>query len=427
MAAIVRLTSMSQTLPRLDDLISETALVPAPPPEPHRHQQHMRRRTDRRTQKFDVDIVLPVLNEEKDLEPGVRRLRQYLDESFPFAAQITIAEGGSTDRTPEIASYLSRTLDGVRLCTLDQKGKGLAVRTAWSQSSATFVAYMDVDLSTGLDALLPLVAPLLSGHSDLSIGTRLARGAEVIRGPKRELISRCYNLMVRLLLHNNFSDACCGFKAMRRETAEVLLPLVADNAAFFDTEMLVLAERNGLRIHEVPVDWVDTTSGISISNSALVDLKGLGRLVRDFGRGGGYLPNPDQFRRPVNSSQLGRFAKVGFFTTLTYFALFFLFIPLIGVYAANFVGLAICTATGIAAHGRFTFVTHGPVRLADVLFGWVCIFLTNAVLTTLALVIVSWVAPGVLGRVIAIMIATGISTLARFLFLQAWIFRRHDA
>jgi putative flippase GtrA len=234
--------------------------------------------------------------------------------------------------------------------------------------------------------------------------------------------------MVRLLVHNKFSDACCGFKAMRRETAEVLLPLVADNAAFFDTEMLVLAERNGLRIHEVPVDWVDTTSGISISNSAVVDIKGLGRLVREFICGDGYLPDPDQFRRPVNSSQLGRFAKVGVFTTLAYFALFFLFTPIMGIFAANLVSLAICTITNIAAHGRFTFVTHGPIRLADVLFGWICIFLTNAVLTTLALVIVSWVAPGsILGRVIAIMIATGISVGARFVFLQAWIFRRYEA
>jgi glycosyltransferase involved in cell wall biosynthesis len=418
---------MSQTLPRLDDVVSATTLAAANPPETVGQPPPMRRRTDRRTQRLDVDIVIPVYNEEKDLEPSVRRLRKYLDESFPFAAQIVIADNGSTDRTPEIAAYLSRTLEGVRLCALTQKGKGLAVRTAWSQSSAAVVAYMDVDLSTGLEALLPLVAPLLSGHSDLSIGTRLARGAEVIRGPKRELISRCYNLMVRALVHNSFSDACCGFKAMRQETAQVLLPMVADNAAFFDTELLVLAERNGLRIHEVPVDWVDTASSVSLSNAALVDLKGLGRLVREFGRGGGYLPNPDQFRRPVNSSQLARFARVGIFTTIAYFALFFLLTPIMGVYAANVVTLAICTATNIAAHGRFTFVTHGPVRLDVVLLGWIIFFLTNVLLTTLALVVASAVAPGaVLGRVIAILIGTGIAAFARFLLLQTWIFRRHE-
>ncbi len=188
---------MSQTLPRLDDVMSATALVSPTSPETLVPLPHRRRRTDRRPHTLDVDIVIPVYNEEKDLEPSVRRLRKYLDESFPFAAQIVIADNGSTDRTPEIASDLSRTIEGVRLCTLNQKGKGLAIRTAWSQSSAEVVAYMDVDLSTGLEALLPLVAPLLSGHSDLSIGTRLARGSEVIRGPKRELISRCYNLMIR--------------------------------------------------------------------------------------------------------------------------------------------------------------------------------------------------------------------------------------
>lgn len=418
---------MSQTLPRLDDVISATALVEAHSSETLEQEPPMRRRSDRRTRRLDVDIVIPVYNEEKDLEPSVRRLRKYLDESFPFAAQIVIADNGSTDRTPEIASTLSRTLEGVRLSALDQKGKGLAVRTAWSQSSAEVVAYMDVDLSTGLEALLPLVAPLLSGHSDLSIGTRLAKGSEVIRGPKRELISRCYNLMIRTLVHNHFSDACCGFKAMRQETAQVLLPLVADNQLFFDTELLLLAERNGLRIHEVPVDWVDTESGVSLSNAAIVDLKGLGRILREFGRGGGYVPNPDQFRRPVNSSQLARFARVGLFTTLSYFALFFLLTPVMGVYAANVVVLAICTATSIAAHGRFTFVTHGPVRLNVALLGWIIFFVTNVLLTTLALVVASWVAPGALfGRVIAVLIGTGIAALARFLLLQTWIFRRHE-
>jgi glycosyltransferase involved in cell wall biosynthesis len=417
---------MSQTLPRLEDVMPEIGLDSSNVPIVLT-QHKVRRLVDRRAKTIVVDIVVPVYNEEQDLEPSIRRLREYLDVSFPFASQITIADNGSTDRTPEIASFLSQTLEGVRLCALTQKGKGLAVRTAWSQSTAEVVAYMDVDLSTGLEALLPLVAPLLSRHSDISIGTRLARGSEVIRGPKRELISRCYNLMIRALVHNHFSDASCGFKAMRRETAQVLLPLVADNALFFDTELLVLAERNGLRIHEVPVDWVDTATGLSLSHVALIDLKGLGRLVRDFGRGGGYLPNPDQFRRPVNSSQLGRFAKVGVFTTLSYFALFFLLTRVMGIYAANVVDLAICTATNIAAHGRFTFVTHGPVRLADVLLGWITIFMTSVLLTTPALVVASWVAPGaILGRVVAIMIGTGVAALARFLLLQTWIFRRHE-
>ena len=144
-----------------------------------------------------VDIVVPVYNEEHDLEPSVRRLRTYLDERFPYPARITIADNASVDSTWVIAQRLATSLPGVRAVHLDQKGRGRALRTAWLASDAPVVAYMDVDLSTDLDALLPLVAPLLSGHSEIAIGSRLAPGARVTRGPKRELISRCYNLILR--------------------------------------------------------------------------------------------------------------------------------------------------------------------------------------------------------------------------------------
>ena len=149
----------------------------------------------------------------------------------------------------------------------------------WAASEAPILAYMDVDLSTDLAALLPLVAPLISGHSDLAIGSRLPRGSRVVRGPKREMISRCYNLILRGALSARFSDAQCGFKAIRRDVAARLLPLVEDNAWFFDTELLVLAQRAGLRIHEVPVDWVDDPdSRVDIVSTALADLRGIWRL-----------------------------------------------------------------------------------------------------------------------------------------------------
>ena len=150
---------------------------------------------------------------------------------------------------------------------------------------------MDVDLSTDLNALLPLVAPLLSGHSDIAIGTRLAHGARVIRGPKREIISRCYNLLLRIALRARFSDAQCGFKAIRACQARQLLPLVADMGWFFDTELLVLAERAGLRIHEVPVDWTDDSdSRVDIVDTALGDLRGIARL--GLGLAGGTITVP---------------------------------------------------------------------------------------------------------------------------------------
>ena len=234
-----------------------------------------------REQPPSVEIVVPAYNEEAELEASILRLRWFLDTSFPFDATVTVADNASTDRTWEIAAGLARRVPGVRAVHLAEKGRGRALRAAWMASDATVVAYMDVDLATGLDALLPLVAPLLSGHSDVAIGTRLARGSRVVRGPKRELISRGYNLVVRAALHNGFSDAQCGFKAVRTDVARVLLPMVEDETWFFDTELLVLAERHALRIHEVPVDWTDDPdSRVDIRQTALDDLRGVWRLMR---------------------------------------------------------------------------------------------------------------------------------------------------
>ncbi len=227
-----------------------------------------------------LDVVVPVHDEERDLAPCVHRLRRHLDRTIPFPAVITVVDNASNDRTWEVASRLAAEVPGVRAMRLERKGRGRALRAAWSASEAVVVAYTDVDLSTDLKALLPLVAPLLSGHSDVSIGSRLAPGAQVRRGPKREVISRCYNALLRLVLRSEFSDAQCGFKAMRADEARALLPAVRDESWFFDTELLVLAERNGLRIHEVPVDWVDDPdSRVRVLETALADLRGVLRLL----------------------------------------------------------------------------------------------------------------------------------------------------
>src|SRR3954452_11408142 len=227
----------------------------------------------------DVAIVVPVYNEEVALEESVRRLHRFLTEAFPFGWRIVIADNASTDRTPELARVLQATLRGVSYLRLERKGRGRALREAWSRSHARVVAYMDVDLSTDLRALHPLVAPLLSGHSDVAIGSRLAGGARVVRGPKRELVSRAYNVILHTALRAKFSDAQCGFKAVRRAALTGLLDDVRDDGWFFDTELLVLAQRRGLRIHEVPVDWVDDPdSRVDIVRTAIEDLKGVARL-----------------------------------------------------------------------------------------------------------------------------------------------------
>ncbi len=231
-----------------------------------------------------VDVVVPVYNEERDLGPSIRKLHGFLTTDFPFPAVITIADNASRDGTLALAERLAAELAGVRVVHLAAKGRGRALRAAWLASDAAVVAYMDVDLSTDLKALLPLVAPIISGHSDLAIGSRLAHGARTKRGPKREFISRAYMLILRLVLGAAFSDAQCGFKAVRASVARELLPRVEDQTWFFDTELLILAQRAGLRVHEVPVDWTDDPdSRVAIVRTAIDDLRGVIRLR--FGRG----------------------------------------------------------------------------------------------------------------------------------------------
>jgi hypothetical protein len=210
----------------------------------------------------------------------VATLHEYLHERFPFDWTITIADNASTDRTPVLAGEAARWCPRIRTLRFDRVGKGGALRSVWSSSRADVVAYMDVDLSSGLDALLALVAPLCNGHSDIAIGSRLAPGARTIRGLKRELISRGYNAALRLVLGARFSDAQCGFKAARAEVIQPLLRLIEDDSWFFDTELLLLAEHNGLRVHEVAVDWVeDVDSRVDIVSTAVGDLRGMARLA----------------------------------------------------------------------------------------------------------------------------------------------------
>ncbi|MEU7946475.1 glycosyltransferase [Micromonospora taraxaci] len=337
-----------------------------------------------------LDVVIPVYNEETDLGPCVRRLHAHLTEHFPYPFRITIADNASVDDTPAIADGLATELPGVDVLHLQAKGRGRALSAAWSASSAPVLAYMDVDLSTDLAALLPLVAPLISGHSDLAIGTRLARTSRVVRGAKREVISRAYNLLLRGALAARFSDAQCGFKAIRADVAGELLPLVRDTGWFFDTELLVLAQRAGLRIHEVPVDWVDDPdSRVDILATALADLRGVGRLGRalltgalpltalraQWGRGPLTVPSG---RGPLTVSpgraplvgpatqvpfglprQLVRFAAVGVASTLAYLVLFVATRGALGAQPANLLALLVTAVANTAANRRLTFGITG--------------------------------------------------------------------
>jgi glycosyltransferase involved in cell wall biosynthesis len=244
--------------------------------------------------------VIPVYNEQRVLEGSVRRLDAFLCHGFPFSWRITIADNGSTDRTAAVARRLSYEIPRVEAIRIAAKGRGRALRAAWSAGRGRVLSYMDVDLSTDLGALLPLVAPLLLGHSDVAIGSRLHRDARVARALKRELISRCYNRLLRVVLRARFSDAQCGFKAIRADVARDLLPLIRDEGWFFDTELLVLAQRRGLRIHEVPVDWAeDSDSRVDVASTALADLRGVARLVL-------HRPAASQTAAPQHKSLLAR-------------------------------------------------------------------------------------------------------------------------
>ena len=236
----------------------------------------------RGTSRPAVEIVVPVYNEQRVLAASVRALHEHLSEYSALPFQITIVDNASTDATLEVALALCWRLRRVRVLHLDQKGRGRALRRAWASSGADVVAYMDVDLSTDLAALPDLLSPLLEGRADLAIGSRLAPGATVTRCFRRELISRTYNTLLRALLGARFSDAQCGFKAARREAVQMLLADVRDNAWFFDTELLYLAQRRGMTIHEVAVRWVeDSDSRVHVLTTARDDLRGIARLRRD--------------------------------------------------------------------------------------------------------------------------------------------------
>ncbi|MGH7290577.1 MAG: dolichyl-phosphate beta-glucosyltransferase, partial [Myxococcota bacterium] len=300
---------------------------------------------------YVLDIVIPVYNEERDLPGSVRRLHQFLATEVPYAARITVADNASTDSTLDVARRLAEELPHVDVIHLDAKGRGGALRAAWTSSTAEVVAYMDVDLSTDLTALMPLVAPLVSGHSDVAIGSRLSASSRVIRGPKREFVSRSYNLILRSMLGAHFSDAQCGFKAVRADVARQLLPLVVDTGWFFDTELLVIAERAGLRIHEVPVDWIDDPdSRVDVVRTAIDDLKGCWRVGRALATGA--LPlcelQAALGREPLVPGvpkgmvgQLVRFGIVGVASTLAYALLYLVLHPALGAQAANLVALLV--------------------------------------------------------------------------------------
>jgi putative flippase GtrA len=326
---------------------------------------------------------------------------------MPFRWRIVIADNASTDATLALARALAVELPETVVMHLADKGRGRALRAAWSATDADVLCYMDVDLSTDLRALLPLVSSLVSGHSEVAIGSRLASGARVVRGPRRELVSRTYNRLLRLSLRARFSDAQCGFKAIRADAAALLLPQVRDQGWFFDTELLILAQRQGLRIHEVAVDWVeDPDSRVDIVSTALGDLRGVLRLFL--------------------AAAVARFALIGVASTIAYAALYLLLRGPLGAGGANALALALTAVANTQANRRLTFGVRGPRGLLRQHVAGAGVFVLSLALTGGALAVLQGLDPhpGRLLEVTVLVLASAVATVTRYLALRTWVFAR---
>jgi len=233
------------------------------------------------TSSIRVDAVIPVYNEAHVLEQSIAALSDFLKANLPYDWRIVVADNASTDQTLNVAEGIAHRERRVNVLHLGQKGRGRALKAAWLGSDADVLSYMDVDLSTEVAAFPALVRAIAEDGYDLATGSRLKHGAETTRGLKREFISRSYNLMLKAAFRTHFSDAQCGFKAISRKAARELLPRIENNEWFFDTELLVLAEKRGYRVADIPVRWVDDPdTRVHIRKTVLEDLQGMWRLKR---------------------------------------------------------------------------------------------------------------------------------------------------
>jgi putative flippase GtrA len=348
-----------------------------------------------------VDIVVPVTTEQRDLELSIIRLHSFLSDTFPFTAHMTIAAAGPHDGTWAVARRLADTFPEVSAMR-GEASRGPALRAAWAGSESEVLAYLDPDLSIDLAALIPLVSPLVAGDVDVAVGTRLAPGARPQPGPRREVTSCGYSLLVQAGLGTGLADTQCGFKAITRASARTLLAGTSDTDWFFDAELIALAERAGLRIREVAVN------------------KPGGRDLA---------PRAQRHRARWLRGPLARFAAIGLVSTVAYAGIYLALRQVMPAAAANAVGLLITAVANTAANRRFTFGVGGRAHAVRHQLRGLLAFGAGLALTTGALIILS-VADRKAGSSteLAVVIAASIAaTLLRFGLFSNWVFEGNVA
>ncbi len=368
-----------------------------------------------------VDLVVPVYNEEASLAASIETLLA-VEPSLGTEVTIIIADNASTDATPDIASTLAARHAQVEYVRLEQKGRGRALSRVWQASTADVVAYTDVDLATDIRVLDPMVEVIRSGLADVAIASRLQPGLAVDRGIKREIISRCYNRLLKVSLGVGFSDAQCGFKALSARAAKELLPQVEDTEWFFDTELLARAEWAGLRIHEFGTDWTDDPdSSVDVINTAWKDIKGIVRL-----RTGGRTRVQHEVPAPNTGAQILHFIDVGIISTVLYAVLFLLGVQFVSDSAANIIALLLSTIANTALNRGHTFGVRSPHhRLTSQLKGLaafgLCLAFTSAGLAVADGFTGPWASVGTLA---VLTLANLAATVVRFVLMRTWVFAR---
>ena len=368
-----------------------------------------------------VDLVVPVYNEEATLASSVETLVA-ADTGPGTDVTIIIADNASTDSTPRTAAALAAAHPNVEYVRLEQKGRGRALSRVWQASTADIVAYTDVDLATDIRALEPMVEVIRSGLADVAIASRLRPGLEVERGVRREIISRCYNRLLKLSLGAGFSDAQCGFKAMSAQAARELLPVVEDTEWFFDTELLARAEWAGYRIHEFGTDWIDDPdSSVDVLATAWKDIRGIVRLRR-----GGPVHATSELPAPNTGAQILHFIDVGLISTVLYATIFLFGSQVVSAATANIIALLLSTVANTALNRSHTFGVRSPHRRLTAQVKGLAVFCLCLAFTSAGLAVAdgftgAWASIGTLALLTAANLA---ATVVRFVLMRTWVFAR---